>query len=81
MRITASKLRENLYRVLDEVIETGIPVEVVHKGTVLRIVPEAKPSKLDRLKKRAGFMGDPDDIIGMNWLDEKLQQHYPRAVW
>jgi hypothetical protein len=33
------------------------------------------------LRKRSGFVGDPDDIIGMNWLDEKLQQHYPRAVW
>ncbi len=67
MRITASKLRENIYRILDEAIETGNPVEVVRKGTVLRIVPEKKPSKLDRLKKRKGFVGDPDDIIGMDW--------------
>jgi prevent-host-death family protein len=67
MRITASKLRENIYRILDEAIETGNPVEVVRKGTVLRIVPEKQPSKLDRLKKRKGFVGDPDDIIGMDW--------------
>jgi antitoxin (DNA-binding transcriptional repressor) of toxin-antitoxin stability system len=69
MRITASKLRENLYRVLDEVIETGVPVEVVHKGIVLRIVPEPRASKLAGLKKRTGFVGDPDDIIGMCWLE------------
>lgn len=68
MRVTASKLRENIYRILDEAIETGNPVEVVRKGTVLKIVPEKRPSKLDRLIKRKNvFVGDPDDIIGMDW--------------
>jgi antitoxin (DNA-binding transcriptional repressor) of toxin-antitoxin stability system len=67
MKITASKLRENIYRILDEAIETGNPVEVLRKGSVLKIVPEKRPSKLDRLKKRKGFVGDPDDIIGMDW--------------
>jgi prevent-host-death family protein len=70
MRITASKLRENIYRVLDEAIETGVPVEIVRKGTLLRIVPEPRASKLEKLKKRTGFVGDPDDIIGMDWLKE-----------
>ncbi|HUD99054.1 MAG TPA: hypothetical protein VMR62_05730 [Bryobacteraceae bacterium] len=71
MPITASKLRENVYRILDEAIETGVPVEIVRKGVVLRIVLESPPSKLARLKKRPGmFVGDPDDIIGMDWLSE-----------
>jgi hypothetical protein len=67
MRITASKLRENVYRILDDVIETGVPVEVVRKGVVVRIVSEKPVSKLDRLKKRDIFVGDSDDIIGMDW--------------
>jgi hypothetical protein len=70
MKITASKLRENIYRVLDEAIETGVAVEIVRKVTLLRIIPEPRASKLARLKKRAGFVGDPDDIIGMDWLRE-----------
>jgi len=70
MRVTASKLRENVYRILDETIATGVPVEIVRKGVVLRIVPEQPPSKLARLKKRSGFVGDPDDIIGMDWSRE-----------
>lgn len=70
MRITASKLRENVYRILDEAISTGTPVEVIRKGNILRIVPEKKVSKLARLKRRKGFCGDPDDIIGMDWLKE-----------
>ena len=70
MRITASKLRENIYQILDEAIATGKPVEVARKGTVLRIVPEKRLSKLARLKKRTGFVGDPDDIIGLDWSRE-----------
>ena len=70
MRITASRLRENVYRILDEAISTGTPVEVVRKGTVLRIVPEERVAKLARLKKRSGFKGDPDEIAGMDWSSQ-----------
>jgi hypothetical protein len=45
----------------------GTPVEIVRKGTVLMIIPE-RASKLARLKKRTGFDGDPDEIIGMDWM-------------
>jgi len=67
MRITASKLRENVYRILDDVIETGVPVEVVRKGIVVRIVSEKPVPKLARMKKRDLFVGDSDEIAGMDW--------------
>jgi hypothetical protein len=70
MPITASKLRENVYKILDEAIETGVPVEVVRKGIVLKIVLDQPPGKLARLKKRSVFVGDPDDIISMDWSSE-----------
>ena len=70
MRITASKLRENIYQILDEAIATGQPVEVARKGAILRIVPEKRASKLARLQKRTGFDGDPDEIAGMDWSRE-----------
>ncbi len=66
--ITASKLRENIYRILDEAVETGTPVEVVRKGVILRIVPETKSSKLSRLKKRLDFVGDAGDLVQSDWL-------------
>ena len=61
MPITASKLRENVYRLLDEVLETGKPLEIERKGRILRIVPEAKVSKMERLRKR--LAGGPDRIV------------------
>ena len=70
MKVTASKLRQDVYSILDEVLETGVPVEITRKGRVLRIVPEVKPSKLARLKKRACLAGDPESIVHMNWLKE-----------
>jgi hypothetical protein len=70
MKVTASKLRENIYNILDQALETGIPVEVERKGRILKIVPEAKPSKLAKLKKRDCLIGDPESIVHMDWLKE-----------
>ncbi len=70
MRVTASKLRGDIYNILDKVLETGVPVEVERKGRVLRIVPELKPSKLAKLKKRDCLVGDPERIVHMDWLAE-----------
>jgi len=70
MPITASKLRADVYRLLDEALETGKPIEVVRKGTILTIVPPKRVSKLDNLKKRTGFVGDLDDIVSIDWSKE-----------
>jgi antitoxin (DNA-binding transcriptional repressor) of toxin-antitoxin stability system len=70
MKVTASELRQNVYSILDEILETGVPVEILRKGRVLRIVPDQKPSKLVRLKKRPCVVGDLDSIVHMNWLKE-----------
>jgi len=70
MKVTASKLRENIYGILDQALETGIPVEVVRKGKVLKIVPETKPDKLSRLKKRKYIVGDPEDFVHIDWSKE-----------
>jgi len=70
MKITASKLRENVYNILDQALETGVPIEVERKGRILKIVPETKPSKLAKLKKRNYLVGDPESIVHMDWLHE-----------
>ncbi len=67
MPVTASKLRENVYRILDSVLETGEAVEVVRKGRILRIVADTPSSRLARLKKRDIIQGDPDDLVEIDW--------------
>lgn len=68
MKVTASKLRENIYTLLDQVLETGRPLEIERKGKLLRVVPEKPASKLSRLKKRGLMVGDPEDFVHMDWL-------------
>ncbi|MCK4542739.1 MAG: hypothetical protein KAU17_10950 [Spirochaetales bacterium] len=40
MPISATKLRQDLYNILDQVIETGVPLEIARKGHIVKIVPE-----------------------------------------
>jgi hypothetical protein len=70
IKMTATKLRQDIYNILDKVIETGIPVEIERKGSKLKLFPEKTKNKLDNLKKRDLVVGDPEDIINMDWMKE-----------
>lgn len=70
MSVTASELRQNIYRLLDQVIETGIPLEINRKGKILKIITEAPKSKMSRLKYRNIIEGNPDDIVHLDWSEE-----------
>ena len=70
MRIKASNLRENIYRILDQVLETGVPVEIERRGRLLKIVCDRPPSKLARLQCREYLLGAPEDLVQLDWSDE-----------
>lgn len=71
MPITASELRARIYRLLDEVIATGRPIEIDRKGTRLKIVLDEPPPKLSRLLSRdEAIVGDPDDLVHVDWSTE-----------
>lgn len=63
MSLTA--LRNQLFRVVDGVIKTGIPAEIERNGHRLKIVLEEKRSKLDNLKPHDCIIGDPDDLVDL----------------
>lgn len=73
MALTASKLRENIYKILDQVLETGVPVEIIRSGRRLKIVAAdgVAGGKLARLKPRPGaLLGNPEDLVHMDWSKE-----------
>ncbi len=74
--ITLTELRGNLYRLIDQTIETGIPLEIERKGHILKVSLEEAPSKMNRLMSRPQTIADPnDDLISVDWIknwDEKL---------
>jgi prevent-host-death family protein len=72
MTISATKLRADLYRVIDDVIKKGVPVEVELRGRKVRIVPAEPRDKLVGLVKRPGvIVGDPGRLPRINTFDEK----------
>lgn len=71
MAISASKLRANVYRLLDEVLETGQPLEIERNGKVLVVAPKEERSIWERLPRREGYIvGDPDELIHIDWSSE-----------
>ena len=71
--VTASGLRQNIYKLLDEVISTGQPLEINRKGYILKIIAEQPSSKLANMKKRKTFIapGDEgDDLVHLDWSKE-----------
>ncbi len=69
--LTPTEFRSNIYNILDEILKTGVPIELNKGGKKLRIVPVEKTDKLANLKSRPEVIqGDPDDIIDLNWEEE-----------
>jgi hypothetical protein len=68
--ITASKLRQDVYNLLDEVLETGVPLEIERGGRILRIVPVERASKLASLPRRSIVVGPEEDLVGIDWTHE-----------
>jgi antitoxin (DNA-binding transcriptional repressor) of toxin-antitoxin stability system len=62
MGLTATDLRKNLFHVLDRALK-GEPVEVVYKGSKLRLTPMPGGSKLSRAVRRHALLVPPDSIV------------------
>ena len=70
MTLTASKLRNNIYKILDRVLITGISVEIDRRGKILKIIPAFGQKKLENLKKHNVLEGDPESIVHLDWSRE-----------
>lgn len=71
MPVTPSQLRADIYKLIDQVIATGEPLEVVRKGVVVRLVPPEPRSWLERLPRRKSIVvGDPEALAEVDWSDE-----------
>ena len=70
-QITNLKNQNDIFRLLDKVIKTGVPVVLERKGKRLLISPAEKHRDLDRLEKHPEFIvGNPDDLVHIDWSSE-----------
>jgi len=68
---SVSRLRANLYKVLDRVLETGTPIEVERNGQRLRIVPVEPPVRLAKLAAHPEYLrSDPEGLVHVDWSGE-----------
>lgn len=68
MAINPSQLRKNIYRILDQVLDTGVPIVIERRGRRLRIVPIEAPGKLEHLEPHPDYFGcDPESIVHVDW--------------
>jgi hypothetical protein len=70
MTVTVSGLRQNIYRLLDQVIETGQPLAVKRGNRILKIVADKPASKLSRLSRHTCIRGNPEDLVHLDWSKE-----------
>lgn len=68
--IRPSQLRQNLYRILDRVLETGEPVEIIRRGRRMRIIVDT-PSRLEVLEPHPDYVvGDAEALVEWDWSEE-----------
>lgn len=71
MSISVTELRANLYRLIDDVIQTGEPLTIERNGHKVVIARSPVESKLARLVSRPDFIkGDPEDLVHLDWSGE-----------
>jgi hypothetical protein len=68
IRITATRLRTQLFRTLDQVLATGDPVEIQRPGGSVRIVSDTAARRLASLTPHPGTInGNADDLASLSW--------------
>ena len=66
--ITPTEFRKDLYRLLDQVLESGVPLEIRRKGAKLRIEPVLPRRDIRTLPSHSGtIQGDPEEIVHLDW--------------
>jgi hypothetical protein len=66
--LTATELRRDIYRVLDRVLQTGRPQEIVRQSQRLLIVPaEPKRRSFDDVPKRRARACSVDELVETSW--------------
>lgn len=70
--MTLSQLRQNVYRLIDHVLDTGEPLEINRKGRRLRLVlDEPQGDRLAAIHTNPNaIVGDPEELVSLDWSGE-----------
>lgn len=64
MKVSATQLRKDIYNILDQVLKTGMPVEIERDHKILKIVAPRDAGRLAKLKPMPNLIiqGDIDSL-------------------
>ncbi len=66
--ITATELRRNVYQILDTVLNSGTPQEILRNGQKLLIVPAGpKRRRFEEAPKRQILTCSFDELVATSW--------------
>ncbi|MDY0091685.1 MAG: type II toxin-antitoxin system Phd/YefM family antitoxin [Candidatus Vecturithrix sp.] len=70
--LSKPQMGETMYRLLEQVIKSQIPVDIEFQGKTLRIsVEERSCNKLANLEPHPDcLVGEPEDIVHLDWSGE-----------
>ena len=66
----STALRADIYRILDRILKTGEPQEIVREGRRLLILPvPSERLDLSKLPMREALVCSPDELVSTSWED------------
>lgn len=68
--ITLTALRQNIFQLADQVLETGEPVVIERNGRHLLLAPVRPRLDLSKLPRRHLFNGAPEELVNAKTWDE-----------
>lgn len=69
--ISATELRKNVYNILDAVLASGEPQEILRGSSRLLIVPASGPRRrLEALPRREGLACTPEELVATSWEEQ-----------
>lgn len=70
--VTPSQLRQDIYRLIDRVLDTGEPLEIERKGRRLLLMPEEPAAdRLAAIHTNPGvIVGEPEELVSLDWSGE-----------
>jgi hypothetical protein len=70
-KVTATQLRKNINKLLDDVLQSNIPLKVERKGKKIIISAAQRTSKMAGLRPHPDCIaGDPEEPIHSDWSGE-----------
>ncbi len=76
--VTLTALRQNIFQLADQVLETGEPVVIERNGRHLLLTPEKPKLEWNKLPRRNAIIGNPEELAELNVCEWREMENLDR---